>query len=147
MPGQYVVLDNGRLVLEKWTGDVSHADILQLDRRVLRDKRIMARASVLVDATTARFETPPEKIREIAAVQTESGKRSPLSRVALLVNYDAFGFSQLLAKEMERYGITVIVFHTLDIACTWLGLDAGHVRAQLDAITSYRAKGDRSAAR
>ena len=40
----------------------------------------------------------------------------------------------MFLKEVEGYGVKVIVFSTLDVACTWLGLDVGVVQNELQTL-------------
>lgn len=50
MPVEYVVLNQGTLVLELWTGTISHHELLAHERRHLRDSSVVCGASVLADA-------------------------------------------------------------------------------------------------
>jgi hypothetical protein len=49
-------------------------------------------------------------------------------------------------KEVEGYGVKVIVFNSIDIACTWLGLDVNVARNQLQVLQAEAAQGDPSPA-
>jgi hypothetical protein len=37
MPGKYVVLDNGELVIERLVGEISHAELIELKKQQLND--------------------------------------------------------------------------------------------------------------
>jgi hypothetical protein len=50
MPVEYVVLNQGTLILELWAGIISHDELLAHERRHLRDSSIACGASVLADA-------------------------------------------------------------------------------------------------
>ena len=56
MPIEYVVLNQGALVLEVWTGTVSHAELLAHEQRHLSDSSIAHGASVHADATASSAE-------------------------------------------------------------------------------------------
>jgi len=66
MPNNYAVLNEGSVVVEFWTGPVTHEELLAHERRHLSDPLIQAGASVLVDAERAQFGTTVEEIKEIA---------------------------------------------------------------------------------
>jgi len=123
MPSCYEVYDQGRTVLELWTGTIAHEEIVTQTRDQLQDGRIAPGASLLVDATRARFETPTELVHEVSAEFARPDRKTSILKHALLVNHDAWDRAQLLAREEEGYGVTTIVFTSLDIACHWLGLD------------------------
>jgi hypothetical protein len=53
-----MVLGDGELVLERWTGTVTHEELIAHERAQIRDPAIKPGAVMLVDATLARFETP-----------------------------------------------------------------------------------------
>ena len=54
MPVEYVVLNQGALVLELWTGIISHDELLTHEERHLNDSSIARGASVLADDTMPR---------------------------------------------------------------------------------------------
>ncbi len=37
MPGKYVVLDNGKLVIERLVGEISHAELIERKKQQLND--------------------------------------------------------------------------------------------------------------
>ena len=49
MPNNYAVLNSGSVVVEFWTGPVTHDELLAHERRHLSDPLIKAGASVLVE--------------------------------------------------------------------------------------------------
>ena len=75
MPVEYVVLNQGALVLEFWTGTISHDEVLAHERRHLSDSSIAPGASVLVDAIRASFETTLEAVHEVTDLYRRSGKK------------------------------------------------------------------------
>jgi hypothetical protein len=72
MPVEYVVLNQGALVLEFWTGTISHDEVLAHERRHLSDSSIAPGASVLVDAIRASFETTLEAVHEVTDLYRRS---------------------------------------------------------------------------
>lgn len=145
MPSTYAVIDDGRIVVEFWTGEVTHDELLAHERRHLSDPLIKAGASVLVDAQRARFGTTEEEIADIAVLYSRVVGKLKVTRMALLVNNETYERALVFMKEVEGYGVKVIIFNSLDIACTWLGLDVNVARKQLQALQAESAQVDASA--
>jgi hypothetical protein len=142
MPNNYAVLNGGSVVVEFWTGQVTHEELLAHERRHLSDPLIKAGASVLVDAERAQFGTTVEEVKEIADLYGQVVGRLKVGRMALLVNKETYERAQVFLKEAEGYGVKVIVFNSIDIACTWLGLDVGVARSQLKTLQTQSAQVD-----
>jgi hypothetical protein len=134
MPVEYVVLNQGALVVELWTGTISHDELLAHERRHLSDSSIARGASVLVDANNASFETTPEAVHEVIDLYRRSGENLRVGKSALLVNRLAYDRAQLYERQASDCGVTVILFNSLDIACTWLGIDVMTVRKELEKL-------------
>lgn len=136
MPSCYEVFENGATILELWTGVVTHVELLQQTHDQLQDTRISPGANVLVDATRARFETPAERIHEVASVFGKPDHKASIRKHALLVNAEAWDRAQILAREFQRYGVSCIPFTSVDIACMWLGLDPLLTKSRFDKMLS-----------
>ena len=54
--------------------------------------------------------------------------------MTLLVNKKTYERALVLLQEVDGCGVKVIVFNSLDIACTWLGLDVNVARNQLQIL-------------
>ena len=134
MPVEYVVLNQGALVVELWTGTISHDEVLAHERRHLSDSSIARGASVLVDANNASFETTPEAVHEVIDLYRRSGENLRVGKSALLVNRLAYDRAQLYERQASDCGVTVILFNSLNIACTWLGIDVMMVRKELEKL-------------
>lgn len=145
MPNTYAVINDGSMVVEFWTGQVTHDELLAHERRHLSDPLIKAGASVLVDAQRARFGTTEEEIADIAVLYSRVVGKLKVTRMALLVNNETYERALVFMKEVEGYGVKVIIFNSLDIACTWLGLDVNLARKQLQALQAESAQVDASA--
>jgi hypothetical protein len=146
MPNNYAVLNEGSAVVELWTGPVTHEELLAHERRHLSDPLIKAGASALVDAERAQFGTTVEQVKDIAALYGQTIGRLKVGRMALLVNKETYERALVFLKEVEGYGVKVIVFNSLDIACTWLGLDVNVARTQLQILQAQSVQGDPSPA-
>lgn len=134
MPVEYVVLNQGALVLELWTGTVSHDELLAHEQQHLSDTSIVRGASVLADATHASFETTPEKIHELTDLYRRHDGKLRVGKCAVLVNQTAYECARLYEQQAINLGVAVILFNTLGIACTWLGVDKQMVSEELKML-------------
>ncbi len=142
MPNNYAVLNSGSVVVEFWTGPVTHEELLAHERRHLSDPSVKLGAAVLVDAERAHFGTTIEEIKEIVDLYGQVIGKLKVGRMALLVNKETYERALVFMKEVEGYGVKVIVFNSLDIACTWLGLDVNVARKQLQALQAQSGQTD-----
>lgn len=133
MPNAYVVSDNGKVVLERWVGTVTHEELLAHERAQLLDPAIKPGAVMLVDATLARFETPLEAVHELTDLYRAAGVRRVV-KCAMLVNNETYEQAQLFAAQAGRLGVSIIVFSLIDTACLWLGIDRDQTLARLRSI-------------
>ena len=134
MPVEYVVLNQGALVLEFWTGTISHDEVLAHERRHLSDSSIAPGASVLVDAIRASFETTLEQVYEVTDLYRRSGKKLRVGKSAILVNQLAYDRARVYERQASDCGVTVILFNSLDVACIWLGIDSQTARKELEKL-------------
>ena len=61
----YDVIEDGRVVLQYWSGAVSRDDLVVHEQQHLTDPRIKSHASVLVDAREAYFGVTQEEVGDI----------------------------------------------------------------------------------
>jgi hypothetical protein len=134
MPVEYIVLNQGALVVEFWTGTISHDEVLAHERRHLSDSSIAPGASVLVDAIRASFETTLEAVHEVTDLYRRSGKKLRVGKSAILVNQLAYDRARVYERQASDCGVTVILFNSLDVACIWLGIDSQTARTELEKL-------------
>jgi hypothetical protein len=134
MPVEYVVLNQGTLVLEWWTGTISHEEVLSHERRHLSDSSIARGASVLANAMSASFETTQEQVHEVVDLYRRFAETLRMGKVAVLVDELAYGRAQLYAKQTADLGLRVILLSSLDVACKWVGADVLMVYKELDKL-------------
>jgi hypothetical protein len=139
MPVTYVVLNQGSLVLELWTGAVSHEEVLAHERRHLSDASIAPGASVFVDATGASFETTTEAVHEVTDLYRRSIEKLRVGKAALLVNESTYDRARVYEKQAIDLGLRVILFNSLDVASVWLGVDVTRVREAFEQLRSCLA--------
>ena len=137
MPVEYVVLNQGTLVLELWTGTISHDELLAHERRHLRDSSIACGASVLADAIGASFETMPGAVHELTDLYRQSAETLRVGKAAILVNESAYDRARLYERQAIDLGVRMILFNTLDVACAWLGIDVTAARKELEQLRGH----------
>jgi hypothetical protein len=104
-------------------GTISHDEVLAHERRHLSDSSIARSESVLVDATSASFETTPEVVHEVTDLYRRSGEKLIVGKSAVLVNESAYDRARLYERQAADFGVRVILFNSLGVACAWLGID------------------------
>ena len=134
MPVEYVVLNQGALVVELWMGTISHDEVLAHERQHLSDSSIARGASVLVDAVNALFETTTEAVHEVTDLYRRSGEKLRVGKSAILVNRLAYDRARVYEKQASDYGVTVVLFNSLDVACIWLGMNVTMASKELEKL-------------
>jgi len=140
-PVIYEVLDDGKVVLESWIGKVDRQDVVSHARRHLSDSRIAVGASALVDAREASVGIAPAEVQAIVdGFYANDIGRMKIGKCALLVNDRTYEVARAYERSVGKYGINVIVFNALDVACEWLGLDPSVVLKHMDRAREVRAQ-------
>ena len=136
MPVKYVVVNDGRLVIERWSGRIPHAELIEHEKRQLSDTSIVRGAIGLADARHAVFpETALSMIPELADTLADPENKTSISRYALLVASETWEQAKVFEKEAKKHGITIITFSLLESACDWLGIDRKMAADCLKEIT------------
>ena len=91
-------------------------------------------ASVLVDAVNASFETTLEAVHEVTDLYRRFGEELRVKKSALLVNRLTHDRAKLYERQASDCGVTVILFNSLDVACTWLGIDVTVASTELKKL-------------
>jgi len=85
MPLKYVVINDGKLVVERWVGMVGHDELVAHERQKLQDESIAVGARVLTDAQVATLpETTLDRVRELADVYADVGNKTRISASAAI---------------------------------------------------------------
>jgi hypothetical protein len=138
MPNRYATFDGGMTVFELWTGQVTHEELVAHAREQFQDSRIRPGAMVLADARSASFATDPGQVQEFTDVYGLPENINRTSKCALVVAYDVWERAQLFAEQAKKYGVAVIVFNSLDVACTWLAIDLRRAEEGLRRLAEER---------
>jgi hypothetical protein len=125
---------DGNAVVELWTGEVTLDELIAHKQRLSRDSSIKAGASVLSDFTRATIEISPDGVRRLSEMDNDARGDAAISRYAFLVDYDVYDKAQLFADEVNSHGKSVIVFNSLELAATWLGMEFEKVREILQSV-------------
>ena len=135
MPQGYKVVDNGRLVVERWVGYISHAELIEHEKQQLNDTSITRGAKALADTTQARFpETSLDRVHELSDLHADPRNKTSISKYALLVADETWPKAKLFEKQVAKYGLTAISFNSLHTASAWLGLDAKTITDHIKSI-------------
>lgn len=107
--------------------------MLEHERQQLQDTRIAPGAVVLADLTRATFpDTTDLNACDILELHGRPDNKTRLSKCALLVSEEAFSRADTVSSQSGRSSnFSVIVFTSIHIACTWLGLDVSEALAHL----------------
>jgi hypothetical protein len=137
---RYAVLDGGRWVVERWSGDVVAEEIVAHEEAQVADPRIAPGAAGLADLRPARFAGPrPYDLSGLVLAHERAGEVPRFQRFALVAETpEVFFKSRTLEAKMERIGIRVVVFTALGTACDWLGVDEGQVTEALAELARGR---------
>ncbi|MDP2381957.1 MAG: hypothetical protein Q8N00_04065 [Nitrospirota bacterium] len=136
VPVTYVVLNQGSLVLELWTGVVAHEEVLTHERQHVSDASIARGVFVLVDATGASFETTTESVHEVTDLYRRSIEKLRVGKAALLVNEATYDRARIYEKQSRDHGLRVILFNSLDVASAWVGVDVTRAREAFEQLRS-----------
>ncbi len=141
MPVDYIVLPEGTLVIERWTGFISHAELIEHEKQQLNDKAIAPGAAILVDAEQARFsETSLEKVHELSDLYAEASNRIAPAKIALLVSAEDWLKAKVFQAQARAHGVTVITFISLNVACLWLGIEPRTAAHYLELLASKKPR-------
>jgi hypothetical protein len=127
MPCEVIVLNDGKLVLERWTGLVTFEDVAAHNQYLLQDPSIAQGAAALIDCRTALIALPVERVGELAIPHGDPAGQFKISRFAFVMAADSDAHAQAFTREVQKHGITAIVFTSLSVACQWLGVDPADV--------------------
>ena len=131
MPCKYAIAQEGKVVIERWTGTVSRQELMAHKKQQALDPSIKENASVLSDCTSAVFALSPDDIGRISAMDTGPDKDPKITRYAFLVNDDTYESARQFSDQVNKGGKSVIIFTSLEVASLWLGLDASTVRERI----------------
>ena len=135
MPCNYVVLQEGRMIVERWVGALSYEALILHKSQLRLNPDIQAPASVLSDCTLATVEITPEAIDRLSA-QEQYHQGQAVQRYAFLVKPAVYERVQRFGHGVSPIGKSVRIFNHLDPACRWLELNPVEIKellASLDA--------------
>jgi hypothetical protein len=133
-------MNQGTLVVELWTGTISHDEVLSHERQHLSDSSIQRGASVLAVATDASFETTLKQIHEVTDLYRRFIGNLRVGKAAILVNESTYDRGRLYEKQATDLGLRVILFNSLDVACVWLGIDITTVHKELEKLRTSSSR-------
>jgi hypothetical protein len=135
MPVKYFTAHDGQLVVERWVGAISGAELVSHGKHQYEDRAISPGAKVFVDARLAEFpETGFDLARELCELNGAADRKARTSMCAAIFRGDDFDRAKEWEARARANGLNVIVFSSLEVACTWLGTDPVETQTLLDGI-------------
>ena len=135
MPCKYVVLQEGRMIVEQWVGTISYEALIEHKAQQRLDPDIKAPASVLSDCRLAAVEISPEAIDQLS-MQEHDHQGDAVQRYAFLVKPEVYERAQRFGNGVSPIGKSVRIFNHLDWACRWLQLDPAEVNVLLAGLSA-----------
>ncbi len=121
MPITYDVDEDQNLVLVKVSGEFTDEIVLRFERNIIADRRIKPGFRALFDARAVRLTEVSEKaIDQLLEMEEADPGKFNRSRRALVFN-EQLGWARAEKFEGRARG-RVIVFYSMDVARTWLGI-------------------------
>ena len=133
MPCKYALAQEGRVIVEHWTGAVTYEALVQHKAQQRLDPTIKPGASVLSDCTVATVEISPEAIDRLSAFE-HSNQDQAVQRYAFLVKPEVYERVQRFRDGVSAIGTAVHIFNNLDAACRWLDVPSTEVRALIASL-------------
>ena len=135
----YEVIENGQMVVEYWSGKVDRHDVAIHSKEHLSDTRIVPGASALVEARNAVFGIDLKDVADVVdSLYANYIGRLKIGKCAVLVNSTTYDLARAYERSAGHYGINVIIFSDLAIACTWLGVGVDTISKSLDRMKAPR---------
>jgi hypothetical protein len=134
MPCKYSIAMDGQLVVEQWTGTLTHDELVAHKKRLSREPSIRAGASVLTDCRRCEIQISPQAIDALSEIDNDPDNNTRVGRYAFLVNRDVYERVQRFSNQIARSGKSALIFNRLEAACQWLGIEPTQVREFIDTI-------------
>lgn len=120
----YAVLNEGTFVYAVAGGVLTETDLIQHERTVLTDPRVVRGFRQLLDCRAARSDTLRTELllAGLEEVRARGAGKLHGARYAV-VGHNAWWFDARLQERWEAPGMTIIAFNDPSTACVWLGID------------------------
>jgi hypothetical protein len=140
MPVKSAVVNDGSLIVERWTGAITRAELLEQARALARDDRVQPGAVKFSDFRAASLHAIGLEALEALAAQV--GRRHV--RTGLLIHERDWSRARAAEAQVELEGLEVACFNLLGAtpweiiatACQWLGVDPDQVAVELARLVS-----------
>ena len=120
----YTIRKEERLVIEVWVGKITKNELLEHERKHIKDPDLPSAPRVLIDITAAHFDPAigNKEIEEFVDLYREHRDKTAGAKVAVVAEQE-FQIAKKYESKAMRLAIDVIVFNEIDNACTWLGVN------------------------
>ena len=113
-------------MLEKWDGQFSMQDLMQMDPSLREGLSFDRPIRVLVYAVSARFDVTDDGLVEYAGAFEDLISDPSLLSLALFVAPEQLGDAKFLAGQFRSMGGRCMAFSSVTVACAWLGVELAH---------------------
>jgi hypothetical protein len=140
MPVTYSVLGGGSLIVERWVGSITRAELIDQARALARDDEVKPGSVKFSDFRAARLgEVTLAMLEELGGVRTRRHVRT-----AVLVHDANWAQARAAEVQVEHPGLEVACFNLLGAgpgeevatACQWLGVAPDLVESALARLAS-----------
>ncbi|MFT6153385.1 MAG: putative methyltransferase [Bermanella sp.] len=131
MANTYAVYSSGQVVLEYWCGDIYFDELMKHQLKQKSDARITSQSSEIVDfrdVNTCLTDMEIVKFSETLA------NNNLIKKIALITHIKDWEQATLFSKKAWYLDVEVIIFHTVEAACAWVGFDSKNIDKKLNQL-------------
>jgi hypothetical protein len=138
MIDNYTILNNGKLVVESWYGEIPHETIVLQQRTKLEDPLLSENSLLIADLRHAKMpQTNIDNISQIVKQHADNRNGGSFSKMLLIVpEPELFEKATNFRKLMSEIGIEVIMLSSISSVCPVMGLKASDIEQIINKINS-----------
>lgn len=133
MANYYGIFNQGSVLLERWEGVITLAEMLEHETLQRNDPLVGDFSLAVVDCRKATFDLSPKQLAQysefILSRGTYSGKK-----VALIINSGTWDMANTYNDHFWSAENETMSFHSIDAASAWLELDSKNVQNRLTKL-------------
>jgi len=123
------------ITFEVWDGKITFEEWMENVQKHLDDPDWPAGRVFLSDLRSVKANPSigEKEIQKIAAVYGAHPRLPKNARLAIIAA-ETFEKSQLFGRLLAEYGVTRVVFNSLDTACVWLGIEEKTAEKEIESL-------------
>jgi hypothetical protein len=129
----YCVFPENKLVVQKFTGSISFAEIKAAAEKLYSDPAFNSQFDRITDIREASIEMSREELRDFGMKIIEQDQDSHAKRAMLVADIKDTALA-LIYEKMVTIGQSLKVFSTTSAVCQWIGLEVDFVEDIIDGI-------------